>query len=168
MKSLSKSFLCISMLASIHILCAVKGDYSVDGNIFQLSRSNKKSDMRVLKATLVLSNKNRKQIVVDAWLDSTENHGTFFLVDEVYDTSLGLNFPLRNPYLIQISTSEQTLAYPLLFNDVVNVSCNENELVQRREVDNDRTLADEGSEIPEKYLITIEFDSANQKLSLPT
>lgn len=158
--------LCISisvlMLISFH---AVNCDCSIGGSIVQISRSSKTSDVRMLKAVLLLSQNHRepegnKQIKVDAWFDMKEDYEMFLLIDEVYDADARMNFPLKNPYMIQVSTGEQSLFYPLLMNDVVNVTCNEGEMVQRRDADNDEALTDEGSEERK----TFEMNNFNQKI----
>lgn len=122
------------------------------GNIVQVSKASKNSEVRTLKATLLPclehdKTKCKSQLNIKAWLDLKSEHEIFMLIDEAYDINERMNVPLMHPYLIQVSTSEQTLSYPLILNQVVNVSCNESEMMQRREADNDRTLADEGAEL---------------------
>lgn len=127
----------------------VNNDYDVGGSIAQVSRFSKISDVRMLKATLVPSKtkhqgiRNRLKIKVNAWLDSKGEHETFLLIDEVYDARVRMSFPLKNPYLIQVSTSERTLTYPLILNTTVDVTCDEGEKLRRRKADNE-ALTDEG------------------------
>lgn len=140
------------------VFVIVSCDKNVDksGNIIQISKAVKGSDVRMLKAILLPCEshlqhdkaKCKSRLNIKAWFDPKNEHEMFLLIDEVYDTKERMKYSLMEPYLIQVSTSEQTLSYPLLLNQVVNVSCNErNELVQRREAGNDRTLAAEGSEL---------------------
>lgn len=156
MKSSSQFSLCFSFLPLILLFCrAVNSDYGVCGSIVQLSRCCKTSDVRMLKANLLSSRehdqhhhdaKRKPHMLINAWLDPKDQYEIYLLVDEVYDANKRRSL-LTNPYLIQLSTTEQTLTYPLMLNDVVNVACNDDELVHRREAVNNRTLIGEHSQI---------------------
>lgn len=153
----------------------IDGNYGIGGNIVQVSKNNEgMSGVQALKATLLSNKIDRKvkaapRLVINAWMNSKDEHvTTFLLVDEVYDANERTSFPLKHPYLIEVSTSEQTLVYPLLLTDVVKVTCNENEMVQSREADKDGMSIIENTGKPdevemklEKPLISEHVDSKN-------
>lgn len=83
---------------------------------------------------------------IKVWINPQENHETFLLIDEVYDTKERVKLPLAHPYLLQVSTGEQTSLYPLTLNQMVDVSCAGTQPVQKRQADNDKTLKREGAQ----------------------
>lgn len=127
-------------------------DVTGRSSIVQLSMQRETPDIRSLKANLIpckAHHKNFKctpKLDIEVWMVPKDEHETFLIIDEVYDSHERMSFPLLHPYMIQLSTSEQTLMYPLVFNQVVDVTCNESELVQRREADNSEALTNEGAE----------------------
>lgn len=128
------------------------GDVTGRSSIVQLSKQRETPDIRSLKASLNPCKVHHKEVKctpeldIEVWMVPKDEHETFLLIDEVYDSHERKNFPLLHPYMIQLSTSEQTLMYPLVLNQVVDVSCNEGEVVQRREADNSEALTNEGAE----------------------
>lgn len=148
-----KKFL-ITVLSLTFVLMSVG---SVDfncRNIVQLSKENQNadSDVRRLQASIVpCQNQHRVKcqphIQIRAWIDPKTDEQTFLLIDEVHDAKERTNLQLMSPYLIQVSTGEHTSMYPLVLNQVVDVTCPQNEPMQRRTADNGETLANEGAKI---------------------
>lgn len=154
-KNIFYSIFVASFVLMMQCTCEVDVGVVIEsGSIVQLSKVNKNEEVRMLKASLIpcLNHshingvKCKPRVEIKAWLDPRDEHETFLLIDEVYDAKERMNFPLLHPYIIQVSMSEQTLLYPLLLNQVVDVSCTEHEVVQRREADNDGALVTEGGE----------------------
>jgi hypothetical protein len=164
MKSL-QAFLSVSFL----LQTARSVDLDDFTNIVQLSKENQNVDLDVqrLRASIIpclnQHHKNRgdckPSILIRAWMNQKSEKQTFLLIDEVHDARERTNRQLINPYLIQVSTGEPTSMYPLVLNQVVDVTCPTTVPVQRRTVDNGATLADEG-ENPSPLF----FDSFNWKL----
>lgn len=137
-----------------YLICAISislGNCGIaDSNILQLSQSSKNSDgVRLFKATIIPCKNHHNgncetRLDIKAWIDLKDAREIFLIIDEVYDARERANFPLLHPYMIKLSTSQPLLMYPLLLNQVVDVSCNESEVVQRREADNDVPLTNEG------------------------
>ena len=125
-------------------------------NIVQVSKENqnKDSDVQRLQASIIYCpNQHRESIdkcqthiQVRAWMNPKSDEQTFLIIDQVHDAEKRINLQLMNPYLIQVTTGEQTSMYPLALNQVLNVTCPTRELVQRRTADNGDTFANEGAE----------------------
>jgi hypothetical protein len=149
---MSKVFKVFTLLSFIfYFNYSVSFEIEQSGDIIQLSKTNKDDNVLTLKATLVVpchfhDKKCKPQIEIKAWMERKDKLETFLLIDEIYDTNAQMSFPLLHPYMIQVSTSEPTIMYPMSLNQVVDVSCNEKELVQRRAADNEETSQNEGAE----------------------
>lgn len=141
------------LLAVALVLNSIFCSDDIEANIVQLSRVSKKSNVRKLKANLFpckLNNRHgikcKPKLEIKAWMDPKEQE-TFLLIDEAYDIKGKTVFPLLRPYLIQVSTGEQTVAYPLLLQQIVEVNCNESEFVQRRDVVYNQAPDGEGNSV---------------------
>lgn len=135
-----EKFLIIMAFALFLVYC---DDAPRSGSIVQVSKVKSDSDARSLKAKLIecMSEKHNSEhgvkckprVEIQAWLESKDDHEVFLLINEVYDTRQRTKFPLLRPYLVQVSMSEHTLMYPLLLNQVVDVTCKQQEMLQRRQ-----------------------------------
>lgn len=179
---MSKSFTIFILFASLWSLfncvnTSTAGE--TKGSFVQASTVDKNSNVRSLKASLnSCVNQHpvecKQTLKIKAWIDLQDDHEIFLIIDEIYDVEEQMNFPLLHPYMIQVSTLEQTSMQPLLLNQVVDVSCAQHEPVQRREADNDGALTDEGAETkiafdlfsPLKILIEIFFFTNSGELEL--
>lgn len=125
-------------------------------HIVQVSKENQNtdSDVRRLQASIIYcQNQHRESLVkcqahiqIKAWMNLKSDEQTFLIIDQVHDVEKHTNLQLINPYLIQVTTGEQTSTYPLVLNQVLDVTCPTRELVQRRTADNGDTLTREGGE----------------------
>lgn len=116
------------------------------GSIVQLSKVDKKSESRMLRATLAVNcdsdKANQKSSLcsrhldVKAWIQPNDHKTVFLLIDEVHDPTKRMNFPLLHPYIIQIANIQQTLRYPLTFKQLMNIECSStNASMQRRQIE---------------------------------
>lgn len=101
------------------------------GSIVQVSKPSTDSVVRMLKASLTPCKKHHSQsnckpkLEIQAWLDPGADHETFLVIDEVHDVKGRASFKLMDPYLVQVSIGERKLVYPLLLNQIVEVTCEE-------------------------------------------
>lgn len=143
MKSFSVLFLLIFSTLFVLQFNADVETTNQGSSIVQLSSPLKKSDVRLLKAMLILpcdSSDNHRQdpdckprVEVRAWLDWKDSHEMFLLIDEVHVVKERKSLLLVDPYLIQVTMIEQNSFYPLASNQVINISCDFPESLQRRE-----------------------------------
>lgn len=112
-------------------------------NLIQISCLNTNpKNPQALKAFLVpcssgVNTKCISQLDVRGWLNENEKRETFLLIDEVFDLKEQIYMPLLHPYLIRVSASETIATFPLKLEEMVDVSCNRNE-VSRRDLTDSR------------------------------
>jgi len=139
-KSVMEKFLIIMAFALFLVHC---DDAPRSGSIVQVSKGKSDSNLKAKLITCMNEKQNsehgvkcKPRVEIQAWLESKDHHKVFLLIDEVYDTKKRAKFSLLHPYLIEVSMSEHTLMYPLVLNQVVDVTCKQQEMLHRRQTDN--------------------------------
>lgn len=158
----------VTILSFIFILTAANSaDYDDCMNIVQLSKENQNvdSNVRRLHASIIpcqsQHNENRVKcqphILIKAWMSPKSDEQTYLIIDEVHNARDRTNHRLMNPYLVQVSTGEPTSMYPLVLNQLLDVTCPVRETLRRRTADNGEALRNEGG----TFLFIYFFHSVN-------
>lgn len=121
---------------SVNCISDDDDDVKGGGSLIQISCTNKNSNVQMLKAFLISCTTHTKcisRVDVRGWLNANEKREFFLLIDEVFDPNERMFASLLNPYLIQVSESETVASFPLLFEQIVDVSCRGNDVPKKRE-----------------------------------
>lgn len=146
---LEKLFVLFFIISAVTNRCLVESDAIGErSTVVQVSKPSKNPDLPLVKATLARCSDDEAKctptIQIEAWMIPKDDHETFLIIDEVYCQRDRQKLPLLHPYMIQVTTGEQTLMYPLRLNQLLDVSCDG--AVQRREADDGEALTNEGAE----------------------
>jgi hypothetical protein len=107
-------------------------------NLIQISCANKNSNVQMLKAFFISCKNTHSKCIsrvnVLGWLNETasDKRETFLLIDKVFDPKEHAFAQLLHPYLIQVSSSETIATFPLHSQQIVDVSCSENDVTNGR------------------------------------